>query len=505
MTVRGPAPRTGSRLLGLVPSDTVVYFAMPNLSDALDQAVSVFRHHLDRSESLREWWASRMGSAEAEKEMEEALARIREVGAVLGDEIVVAFRTGPEGQVRAPIVLAEVRDEQGLRAILERERAKGGADLTVLVEGDLAVAGPAEAVAGFRPVPAPADATPFRSRLASLYADGAGWVFGIDLAALGSTEGHPAPSSLLGVGQLVADRTEVDGRMCSNGTLFLTGAGEGLAGWLGEPGPMTGLDYMSPEATLAVSVLVRTPREALAELFERIGSESPEFWQEIAAFREKTGLDPLDDLARPLGQEFAVALDGPALPVPSWKVAFEVYDPSAAQRALDVLVERFNEDAARKGQEVRLRTSEQSAAGTTFRTITADGSPVTVWYVFDQGYLVAGPNRAVVEDALARRASGAHLVSSPRFRRALSMADRSEFTGILWERLAGLRDVVPVPAAKSLFAGDSRGRLLTVWAAPDRVEFSMDEDGSLGTDLGNLFSMVLAGAGSHHPEAVPTP
>jgi hypothetical protein len=403
------------------------------------------------------------------------------------------------------VVLAEVRDEQGLRAILERERAKVGDDLAVRVEADLAVAGPPEAVAGFRAVPVPAGATPFRSRLASLYADGAGWVFGIDVAALGSAGDRPAPSTLLGVEQVIADRTEVGGRMRSNGTLFLTGAGEGLAGWLGEPGPMTALEYMSPEATLAASVLVRSPREALGELFERLGADSPEFWQEIATFREKTGLDPLEDLAKPLGQEIAVALDGPALPVPSWKVVLEVYDPAAVQRALEVLVARFNEDAVENGGAARLRTSEESAAGRTFRTITADGSPVTVWYVFDQGYLVAGPNRAVVEDALARRASGAHLVSSPRFRRALPTAGRSEFTGILWERLAGLRDAVPVPAARSLLAGDGRGRLLTVWAAPDRIEFSMDEDGTLGTDLGNLFSMALAGAGAHHGEGPPTP
>jgi ferric-dicitrate binding protein FerR (iron transport regulator) len=492
-SVRGPAPRTASRLLHLVPADTAVYLAVPNLAEAIDQAASVFRSHLDKSPALREWWVSRIGSADAEAKLEEALARMREVGSVLGDEIVVAFRAAPEGGILPPLLLAEVRDAAALSAILEREKANADPEFAVRVEGDLAVAGPRIPVAGFRAAPAPIELSPFRARLAEAYADGAGWVFGADLEALRGSAEAPAPAVLLGVRQVIAERTEVGGRTRTGGRLVLAEGGGGLASWLGSPGPMAALEYFSPEATAAASVLVRSPRQALAELFERVAGENPEFPRHLDTFRAETGLDPLEDLARPLGQEFAIALDGPALPVPSWKLILEVYDPLAVENALEVLVTRLNESARERGETVTLRIHLIENGGRIFRSIAAEGRREAAWFVFDRGYLVAGPSRAVVEDALARRASGAHLASSPRFLRAIAEGGRSEFTAIAWERLAGLRDAIPVPAAKALLEGDANGRLLTVRAEAGRIEFAMDDDGTLGTDLGSILSMIAAG------------
>ena len=40
------------------------------------------------------------------------------------------------------------------------------------------------------------------------------------------------------------------------------------------------------------------------------------------------------DLAASLGGEFALALDGPLMPVPSWKLVSEVYDPGRFQATL---------------------------------------------------------------------------------------------------------------------------------------------------------------------------
>ncbi len=51
------------------------------------------------------------------------------------------------------------------------------------------------------------------------------------------------------------------------------------------------------------------------------------------------GLDIRNDIAAPLGGEFAFAIDGPILPTPSWKMVFEVNDPAHLQQTLERVVD----------------------------------------------------------------------------------------------------------------------------------------------------------------------
>lgn len=486
-TVRPPAPRRGSRLLALVPEDTAFYFAMPNLADALDQAMSVFRSHLERSAILREWWDERVGSREAEAELERGLERVRALGRTLGDEIVVAISADAAGGLRSPLLLADVRDAEGLRVLVEREGIRGDRGFAVRIEGDLAVAGSPEAVASFRAAPTPAAGSSFRERLARVYDDGAGWVFGLDASAFGNAD--RVPSALFGFEQVVAERTEAGEKTRTAGTLFFDER-QGLAGWFDRPGPMTGLEYVSPDAAAAAAVLVRSPREALSELFLRLAKVSPEFPASLGEFQEHTGLDPLEDLARPLGGEFVVALDGPVLPVPAWKVAIEVYDPATLEQAFSTLVERVNERMAKEGKDLRLEIFEETAAGRTYRNFRPVGSTSGVWYAFDRGYLVAGPLRTVVEQAIARRGTGIHLASSSRFRDALPRDARTDYTAVVWQRLSAIGGALPQGVGEALRLDGDGGRALAIWAESDRVEFAIEDDGNLGGDLGVLFSLL---------------
>ena len=49
---------------------------------------------------------------------------------------------------------------------------------------------------------------------------------------------------------------------------------------------------------------------------------------ELAKLETELGFSLRDDLAAALGGDAAVAIDGPLLPKPSWKVVVEVVDPS---------------------------------------------------------------------------------------------------------------------------------------------------------------------------------
>src|SRR5207245_7962627 len=114
-----------------------------------------------------------------------------------------------------------------------------------------------------------------------------------------------------------------------------------------------------------------------------------------------------NDLAMSLGNEFSLSLDGAAIPVPSWKLAIEVFDPNRFQATLQKVVEAYNREAARSGG-VPLRTAQEVAEGRTYYTIAwGNPNPLTeAHYTLADGYLIAAPSRALVTKALQVKTAG---------------------------------------------------------------------------------------------------
>ena len=54
-----------------------------------------------------------------------------------------------------------------------------------------------------------------------------------------------------------------------------------------------------------------------------IAAAGPQFAMGLTAIQQTAGFSPLDDVAGSLGGEATIAVDGPLLPIPSWKVAVE--------------------------------------------------------------------------------------------------------------------------------------------------------------------------------------
>jgi membrane-associated phospholipid phosphatase len=50
------------------------------------------------------------------------------------------------------------------------------------------------------------------------------------------------------------------------------------------------------------------------------------------------GLNLRNDIAAPLGGEYAFAIDGPVFPTPSWKLVFQVNDPARLQQTFEQVV-----------------------------------------------------------------------------------------------------------------------------------------------------------------------
>ncbi len=503
-SIVSPAPRTDTRLLDSTPAGTVLYAAVPNLTDALDQATRVFDEHLAGSPVLREWWQATAGSAEATRRMDEALARLRAVGKMLGDEIVISFSLDGQGRIRGPLVRAATREPASIEQTLRSEFQKVLHDFDVRVADGIVAAAPSGTIDELESGGTLAG-TAFHRRIAAAYADGTGWIFGADLQTiLTRLPIGKLPVDSLGLREarhLVVERTEVGPRVHTEAVLTFEGTRRGVASWLAEPGSMGGLDYVSPEATFAASVIVRDPGSAMRELLDSLATAEPSARDGLERFRQETGVDPVADLADPLGGNLTLALDGPLLPVPAWKLVAEVHDPGRLQRTVARIVERANAELHRRGSGVTVTMTEDDSGSHPWAAIGITGSSVEIHWTYDQGWLVAGPSRALVERALQTRAGGVSLASAPSFQELLAASGRTSLSALVYDdtartigAIAGAAGAVTGSAGLqgSVTAGE-RPRLAYAWTEPERIVVASDGEGGLGSELAHLFSYARSG------------
>jgi hypothetical protein len=264
---------------------------------------------------------------------------------------------------------------------------------------------------------------------------------------------------------------------------------------------MGALDYVSPDATLVTAFVVNNPA-AIVDATLALAQRSPAAADKVLAdARQQAGFDVRGDLAASLGGEFAVVLDGPAFPVPSWKLVAEVYDAGRFQATLQKVAEAY-----------KLRTSQETADGRTWYMIAAAGpNPLTeAHYTFADGYLVAGPTRALVARALQVKAAGTSIARSAGF---LSMEPRDghvNFSAVVYQNLgttlaplAGLLEAFGrggrSPQIPLQDLGNLKPSLIAAYGEPDRITVASNRN-VLGKSMADLLSGNLLGiAGSALP------
>jgi len=438
--------------------------------------------------------------------VEPMIEKLRAASVYLGDEIIVTAFAGPDGKMLGPVVFAEVKRE-GFPEFLKRQ------GLPVSIEtrpGVVAFGPPTGAVAAFA---AALDSgfqnTGLYARIAQRYGEGAGLLLCADLTRL------PAPPQLNGVRYIIAEQKEVNHQMEASATLGFDGPRTGIAAWLADPSPMGALDYVSPDATVVTAFVVKNPA-AIVDETVALAQRSPAGAAKlIADARQQAGFDVRGDLAASLGGEFAVVLDGPAFPVPSWKLVAEVYDPTRFETTVQKVVEAYNREAAKSGGKP-LRTSQETADGHTYYMLAAgDPNPLTeAHYTFADGYLIAAPTRALVARALQVKAAGISIARSANF---LSMEPRDghvNFSAVVYQNLG--TTLAPLAGLLSAFGGagvpSGPGRqnplqdlgnlkpsLIAAYGEPDRITVASNKN-VLGKSVTDLLSGNLAGiAGSALP------
>jgi hypothetical protein len=480
-----PELRYSSKFLDRLPADTMLFASVPNLGRYLGEMQAVFDANLAQSPELRAWWAekgSHIGSM---------VEKIRAAGEYLGSEVVVVSTPGPDGHPQAPVFLAETT-KPGFPEFLRRMSPQGA---VVERSGVVAFGPEAGAVESMLAAVERNDggfkSSTLYNRVARAYQEGAGLLVAADVGQLPQAQAH-------GLRYFLAEQKEVRSRMEMRATAAFNGQQTGFVTWLAEPAAMGSLDYVTPEAQFVTGFVVKQPAAIIDQLVpvaERlIGSaNAPENSAELRK-----------DFAASLGGEFSLSFDGPIFP-PSWKLVAEVYDPARAQSAIQKTVEAFNRKATADGGKP-LRTSTETVEGRTYYMIAAaDPNPLTeAHYTFADGYLIAGPTRALISKALQQKTLGTSITHSAKF---LEMAPRDQyvnFSGLVYANfgntlapLVGLiGGLVPQgahggenPLAK---LGDLKPMLVAAYAHGDEITVA-GTGNLLGGSLANAFSGNLAG------------
>ncbi len=505
--IRMPELRYASNLLGRLPASTVFFASIPNLAGYLGQTQNVFNQKMAESPELRAWWSSHAANAGP------ILEKLRAASEYLGEEIVVTGFTGADGKPQLPVFFAEVK-RPGFADFLKQQHLPVG--VAVEERNGLVAFGPADkgaaiaafaASAAFTTSAAPAGGfqnTQFYARIDESYKNGAGFLLSADLSALGPKQ---ALASSTGVRYFIAEGKEVNHQMEARATLGFDGPRTGMAAWLADPSAMGTLDYVSPEATIVAAFVVKSPAaivDGLVSLQNRNVAASAE--KSLSGLRQQTGVDIRNDFAAALGSEFSLSLDGSAIPVPSWKLVTEVYDPVKMQTALGKFAEAYSRETVKAGNQP-LRIAQEVFEGRTYYTIAGgDGSPLTeAHYTFADGYMIAGPTRALVARALQVKTGRASITHSAAFVALLPRDHYNNFSALIYQNLGttlapiislfgGLVPQGRGPQANVMQSlGNMKSTLIAAYGEPDRI--SVATSGNLmGISLSNLITGNLQNA-----------
>jgi hypothetical protein len=537
--IPGPGLRYSSDLLPYVPENTVIYAAIPNLANTLGEATRLFQDRLQQSPALRDWWKQQQkGNG---PKLEDMLNQVRTFNTYLGDEIVFAVaKNGTD--YAAPVVLAKVK-QGGLESFLRTQATlqmvanpwtatpTTNKALLVYVSNDLLIASPNLAELQRMALRAKQGSastfaeTPFYQQIARSYEQGAEWIFCADMEQIvaksvqAGSNNHELPPGIADVRYLTMEHREVGGKSESHADLMFASERQGVASWLAAPASMGSLDFVSPDASMVTSAVIKNPRSIMEEVFKMIGSGDADFTQHLAEFESKAGVSVLNDIAAPLGGEVTMAFDGPMIPTPRWKLIFEVYDPTTLQSTIAKLVDSFNREAATNPNRHSLQVTQRQVGSRTYFAISSPTTPNSeIDYTFVDNYLVAAPDMGTISRAIQIREAGYTLAHSSGFQALLPNDGYTNFSAIFYHNIgpvvgplaaqlksSGALNRQQQQSVDALTANSAPG-LIYAYGEPDRIVVASNT-GFMGFDLGTLLTMghngpflpqmFLGGAMSH--------
>lgn len=484
-----PEPRTESRLLSLLPETTVGYAALPNYSSTVDQVLKIFREQLQQSALLRDWWEH----GETTKGGERVLERIEEFKRFedyLGEEIVLsAALEGKDGKF---LVVAETK-KPGLKKFLEQIiaddsaksfagirvvepeglaslKAKTPQDLLILVREDYVVG--ATDPATLRKFDSQLQAkmhafpeTSFGKRVAKEYTGGVTILAAGDLHSILQQASPELRSSatfqesgFADMQYLVWDRKNVSGKPISQMELSFTGTRHGAAGWIGKPTNLRSLEFVSPDATVAGSLVLASPERVLEVAEELAITAHSRMFEALPGFEQMLGLSLKDDLLAQLGGEITFEVSNLLPAKPTWTALVSVRNVDRLQNTLNKLI-----------TQAQVHSSQTEENGVTYSTVVVPGQKeaTEVTYAFVDGYLLIGSSKDSLTEGVRLRESGTGLGKKEALLAAVPEGRGLQASGFFYENpalMAKLQLQQAAPGlAQTLASASQRTTPVAMW------------------------------------------
>jgi hypothetical protein len=478
-----PAPglRYHSNLISYLPADAVAVAAIPNIGGAVDQAYAIFRQKLAEKGALADWW-SRMPAAKRDN-FEKEMQQLTTASQYLGNEIVVYTMDFHS----SPVIVAE-ETRPGLDTYLKTQLAPSllahmSFDNNLFVISDA----PVTASGGFT-------GTALYRKMAPEYQQGAGWLFAADLSDAASempvNTGMQDVRYFLATSKVIGSGTLADSE--NHASVIFAKDRTGVASWLGAPGPMGTLNFVSPDAGFVFTTILKNPTLVVDDLMNSMSKVAD---QPLA----------LTDLASAFGGEVTIALDGPLLPVPALKFVAEVYDPGRIQSAFSKLTTEFNTSPVDRSRTGNLTLTESDADGQPYYTLKFDKLPWEADWTFVDGYWVAASSHELVARSIRNRLTGYTLPKSAAFQQRLLHDGSTDFSALIYHNmgqtmtpLIGLLGGLNIQTPDALKQTDPGG-LVAFWASPDRIDmatkgalFGIDVPALLQTQASGPWNMMRA-------------
>jgi hypothetical protein len=439
----------------MLPSSTLFYLALPNYGDAAHQALQIFRDQREQRPVLRDWWKDQDPTGTGSK-FEDFVENFHLLSQFLGDELVIAGAMDARGNPTV-MLLAEVK-KPGLKAALQLAtpnlaasgmsglRVIGPEDLnaatntklralTILVTPDLVVAAPdIDALRAFnsqlKGSGAKFTASDFGQKLQHAYQDRVSVIAGIDLHTLVAHAPVPPAQGQIfdktgfaDVKYLIWQHKDVPGAPASQAELSFNGPRKGIAAWLAAPRRLGSLDFVSPKAVFASTIVLNNPSRMIDDLRNLATASNPNAFAMADQMQLFLGVDLKKDILSYLGGELTFEIDQ-AQPDLVWKSVVQVNNWPNLQQSLSKLL-------------ASSQTKERQwvEGGVTYHVVTVPSAPKPreVAYAFSDGYLVLGSSGEVVREGLRSHKSGESLAKAPNFLAAMPPGPALEASGLLYE------------------------------------------------------------------------
>jgi hypothetical protein len=531
-----PQPRYASDLISRVPADSLLYISIPNLGDFVSQADKIFDDQLKQSPALQQWWSH--GHNQNTADLDALVDKIHSLSQYLGDEIVVVGMKQPDHPAFA--IVADVK-QAGLGdflrnaiplsatspgiTVLDQSALDASSVSTKARSGGFALVLPghvifSNSIATLKLMDARLNsgdsgfaAGDFGKQIASAYGRGAGIILAADIHQMieaSASNSHPdshredvmSKSGLDGAQYLIAEHREMNGIPENQVAVQFAGARRSMASWLAAPAPMGSLEFITPNAAIAVALLSKDPAAIADDIMAMTQANEGDKEHKWADAEAKLKINFRDDLAATLGGEFLVALDGPVLPTPSWKAVIEVRDSRRLEQALEKIAAAARAESQGRNfqgkQAPSIVIEPSDDAGQRFYALHDMTSGKTLAeYTFTNGYMLVAPNRAIVMEALHTYATGDSLAHSAAFRALLPKDANANYSAIAYQNLSPVMGPLvsqfsgeSADALRKL-AADARPTVICARGEANRIEAASDSQ-LFGFDfftLGTLMDM----------------